>query len=307
MAHARFSLLDAMKANASDTSIGLIEEAGVAHPEMTLGAARTIKGTNYKTLVRVALPAAGFRGANEGIETKRSRLVNRLIECFILDASWNMDTAVADAFEDGWAAACAIEAGGHMESAITSVCSQFYYGISSGVEGAAKGFAGLQDQHDSTNMVVNAGGSGTLGSSVWAVKWGQKYAQFVFGQEGRFTEGDIEKELITIDSKDLWAYAQQIQGYVGLQVGHSKSVAKIKNLTTATGKMLTDDMIADLLQKFPVGMRPDDLLMTPRSLGQLRNSRTATNATGAPAPFPTEAHGIPISVTESISNTETCA
>jgi len=39
-------------------------------------------------------------------------------------------------------------------------------------------------------------------------------------------------------------------------------------------------------------------------LKQLRDSRTATNVTGAPAPRPTEVEGIPIIVTDAIVNTE---
>jgi len=36
----------------------------------------------------------------------------------------------------------------------------------------------------------------------------------------------------------------------------------------------------------------------------LRNSRTATNATGTGAPFPTEVEGIPIVVSDAVTSTE---
>jgi hypothetical protein len=49
---------------------------------------------------------------------------------------------------------------------------------------------------------------------------------------------------------------------------------------------------------------PTILVMNRRSLKQLQESRTATNATGAPAPFPSEAFGVPILVTDAITNTE---
>ena len=68
-----------------------------------------------------------------------------------------------------------------------------------------------------------------------------------------------------------------------------------------------DDMISDLLSKFPVGVVPDYLFMTRRSRKQLQDSRTATNATGAPAPFPEEAFNVPIVLTDSILITETAA
>jgi hypothetical protein len=44
--------------------------------------------------------------------------------------------------------------------------------------------------------------------------------------------------------------------------------------------------------------------MNRRSLRQLQQSRTATNSTGAPAPFPTEAFGVPIVVTDALLSTE---
>jgi hypothetical protein len=44
--------------------------------------------------------------------------------------------------------------------------------------------------------------------------------------------------------------------------------------------------------------------MSRTSLFELQASRTATNPTGAPAPFPTEAFGVPIIVTDSIPEDE---
>lgn len=51
-------------------------------------------------------------------------------------------------------------------------------------------------------------------------------------------------------------------------------------------------------------MLPNYIVMNRRSAAQLRKSRTATNATGAPAPWPTEIEGIPIIVTDAIGNAE---
>ncbi|HUU91090.1 MAG TPA: hypothetical protein VM238_07755 [Phycisphaerae bacterium] len=304
MAHARMTLLDIAKRNASDALVGLIDEAAVAHPEWLLGEARTIEGTQYKTLVRTALPDVGFRRANEGVETKKSTLVNRLVECFIVDASWDMDKAVADASEDGAEAVCAEEAGAHMEGAITNLCKQFYYGTASGAAGAAYGYAGLIDMVDS-GMVIDAGGTtDNTCSSVWAVKFGPKYARWVMGGGGDWNEGEIVSLPVTVSSKQMWSYAQELVGWMGLQIGHKQSIARLHSATADSGKGVTDAQIALLLEKFPVGIVPDVLLMNRRSLRQLQSSRTATNPTGAPAPFPQDSFGIPIAVTDSIISTE---
>lgn len=306
MADAKVTMLDIARQNNSDRVVGLIEEASLAIPEVGLFPARTIKGTQYKTLVRSALPDVGYRKANEGVAVTKSTLENRLVECFILDGSWHMDKAVADAAEDGPMAACAVEASGHVQGAFQSLAKQIYYGPASGVSGAADGPPGLINALDATNMEVDVTGTGTLGSSVWAVKFGPQGVQIVFGKDGKFSEGEIIEQMVTLSSKHMWAYAQELLGWQGLAVHSTKAIGRIRDLTTGTGKTLTDAMMGALLAKFSVGWKPDVFLMSRRSLEQLRSSRTATNATGAPAPTPTEYEGIPIVPTDAITNTETC-
>ena len=81
------------------------------------------------------------------------------------------------------------------------------------------------------------------------------------------------------------------------------AIGRIADLDASA--VLTDVLIASLISKAPVGGMWEYLYMNRRSLGQLQASRTATNATGTPAPFPTESFGIPIVVTDSIISTET--
>jgi len=302
------TLLDIAKMNNSDPLVGLIEEAAGAHPELRIGSARTIKGTHYKRLVRTALPNDGFRAANEGKVATKSTYVNRLVECFIVDASFDIDKAVAEAHEDGADAAVSLEASGHMAGALASVCKQFYYGTASGATGAPVGFQGLLDFVDSTMVVDALGDGGATCSSVWAVKFGAKDVSFVFGRNGEFSEGELlAQQVVDAANQKYWALCQEIQGWLGLQVGSKNSIGRIKNLDTESDEVLTDVLLAQLLAKFPVGARPDVFLMSRRSLAQLQNSRTATNATGAPAPIPSEAFLVRIEATDSILDTEAAA
>lgn len=298
------TLMDIAIANGSDAVVGLVEEVVKAHPELSLGAARTIKGLNYKTLVRTALPTVGFRNANEGYAPGKSTFENRLWETFIFNPRWECDKAVADSHEDGAAAFIAIEADGIMEASMISLCSQFYYGTGTG--GDAKGFPGLLASLDTTNMVVDAGGTtADTGSSCWGVKFGPQHAQWVWGNNGSLAISPVsEARILDGSSNPYTAYVQELLARPGLQVSSKWAVGRIKKLTADSGKGLTDTLIASLLAKFPVGRGPDLLLCSRRSLAQLRASRTATNATGAPAPFPTEAFGIPIAPTDSILDTE---
>lgn len=296
------TLLDIAKANGSDAAVGLIEEVLTAAPEVNFGAARTIKGLSYKTLVRTGLPTSGFRNANEGTVPSKSTWENRVIECFTLNPRWECDKAVADRHEDGAAAFIALEAAGITRASMITMGSQFYYGVSND----AKGFPGLLAAYDSTNMVVDATGStANTGSSVWAVKFGPQDVQWVYGANGMLNVSDVTEARVTDASDNPYtAYVQEMLAYPGLQVGSKYSVARIKKLTADSGKGLTDILIAQLLMKFPAGVKPDYLFMSRRSLAQLQASRTATTVTGAPAPFPTESHGVPIQVTDSIVDTE---
>lgn len=302
---AMISLLDIAKANGSDMVAGLIDETAKAHPEIVLGAARTIKGINYKTLVRTGLPTFAFRGANEGTASQKATHENRLVETFIANPRWEADKAVADRYEDGAAAYIALEAAAAMEAALQGICKQFYYGTTSGV-GDAKGHPGLVQSYDATNMVIDAGGTtASTGSSVWAVKFGPRDVTWVWGNDGQLTPSDVsEQRILDGSSNPFTAYVQEILAYPGLQVGSLRSIGRVKKLTEDSGKGLTDGVLAKLIEKFEVGVIPDMLLLTRRSLRQLRDSRTATNPTGAPAPFPTEAFGIPIQITDAILNTE---
>lgn len=303
---ANLNLLDIAKMNGSDKVVGLIEDVLILAPEVRLFPARTIRGTSYRTLIRSALPSVEFRKGNEGVGASKSTFVNKMVETFIVDAQIRADKAVCDSYEDGAEAYQAIEASGVMAATLKLLGSQIYYGTGTG--GDADGFPGAIAGYDTTNMSVDAGGTtASTGSSVWGVKFGPQFATIVLGQNGIMDLSPFVQQQVTDANSNLYtAYCSALTAYPGLQLGNSYSVGRIKKLTADSGKGLTDLLIGQLLEKFAtnLGMYPDVLFMTPRSQRQLRDSRTATNPTGAPAPFPSEAFGVPIQVTNQISNTE---
>lgn len=302
------TLLDIAIANGNDAVVGLVDESIKAHPEIVLGAARTIKGINYKTLVRTGVPTVAFRDANEGSAIVKGVYENRQVETFIMEPQWEADKAVADRYEDGWEAYLALEAGAIMEGSMQAVGTAFYYGDDA-TFGKAKGFPGLLQSYDSTNMMVDAGGTtDDVASSVWGVKFGPKSVQWVWGNNGELEMSDVDTvRLVDGSSNPYTGYRQGILAYPGLQVANIKTVGRIKKITTDSGKGLTDALIYSLLSKYQVGQKPDVLFMSRRSLFQLRGSRTATNPTGNPAPVPKEVENIPIAVTDSIVDIEKLA
>lgn len=300
----QLTLLDIAKKNGSDPLVGLIEEVQVATPEIEFGAARTIKGITYKTLVRTNVPKGGFRGANQGTPDLKSDYENKSFEAMIFNPQWSVDKAVAQADEDGQEACIAREAEGIMRGALIHLGSQFYYGTGND----PKGCPGLLAQYHAASMTVDATGVGNATTSVWAVKFGPQHVQWLYGNDGQLSLSDvIEQKKADTNGNYYTALCQEILARVGLQQASRHSVARIKNIQNAAGKTLTDDLIFELLSKFPAGIVPDMLLMNRFAQEQLRKSRTATNNTGAPAPTPNEVGGVPIKVTDSITFAETAA
>ncbi|HUU10562.1 MAG TPA: hypothetical protein VM431_08500, partial [Phycisphaerae bacterium] len=285
----RPTLLDIAKANGSDAAAGLIDEAAKVHPEIVIGEARTIQGINYKTLVRTAVPTgSSFRDANEGVAAVKGTYENRLVECFIFNKRWECDKAVADCYEDGPEAYIALEADAILEAGFQDLCTQFYYGTNA-TYGNAKGFPGLLQAYDSTNMVVDSGGTtDSVATSVWGVKFGPKAVQWVLGRNGEVALDDprVESVLDSGGSNKFTAYVQELLMRPGLQVGSQRYVVRIKKVTTDATMGLTDAKLAAALGKFPAGIVPDIWLMNRRSLMQLQAARTAYSPTGAPALIP---------------------
>lgn len=309
------TLLDLAKQRGNDVQVGLIEESIQVNPELRLIGMRPISGTSYKTLIRTGYPVAQFRFANEGVPRSKSTFENRITECFILDSQIAADKAVADVWEPGGVGAYQmIEAGGVMEAVFRRVGRQVYYGnsdvsVAAGL-GDAKGFPGFVDAYDVAAHEVDATGT-TAKSSVWAVKLGIKDVHFVSGGGGlpnilpEWRTQTVQVE----DNAAFTAYVNSLMGWIGMQVGSLHSLVRIKNLGTDTNKGLTDSLGYSALELFPTGVVPDFFLMNRRSVKQLRESRQAIVAVGGglpnSVPQPTELAGIPIVVTDNISNAET--
>lgn len=317
------NFLDIVKNNNADWSIGLIDEALRLHPELAMGDTRAIAGIHYDTIVRTAIGNAtgSFRRGNEGIAPPVHTYENRRIECYLAEPRFQADKGVADSDARGAAAVIATDVSGTMEGEMQALASQFYYGAASGLANA-KGYPGLIDAYDATNMVVDAGGTtANTGSSVWLVRFGPQQVQWVLGNGGKMAFSPVRVESL-IDANNLRydGYVQTMVYRPGVQVGSLWSACRIKKLTADAGATLTDTLLYQALAKFKAGTQPDAIFMSRRSLMQLRQSRTTYNPMGTPAPAPTSITGlfrgvkgpdgtmagqdIPIYVTEAISETE---
>ena len=317
------TLLDVIKSNAANgTGIPMIDEVSRRTPFMANAAFRKIPGLNYKTLVQTGASntTGSFRKMNQGIAAATTTEELREFECFPIQPRLEVDKQVADKSLDGAAAFIARKLKGILLTEFIAHEKQMFYGAGSGL-GNSLGYPGLLDAYDSVNFVTDAGGTtANTGSSVWMVEFGPEAVQGIMGNEGLFEFGPLRIESI-IDTTSVAgasagtsqltkfdAYVQSLLASVGLQVTNVRRVARIKKLTQDAGCTLTDKLLYDTLVKFDQ-MGPNAIFMSLRSIGQLRDSRTATNPTGQAAPFPTSILGIdgqeiPIYPTVGISTNE---
>lgn len=266
-------------------------------------------GETHKYIRHTTAPTVNFRAANAGRTLSKSADTLETATLKMLDWTFRVDKGVADIWRQGGAEALiAREARRHLRAALAKLETQILNGSDS------DGFVGFLTSTKldalADGMVVNATGSAAgTGSSVYLVRMGADVgvAGVYKGDGVPLSIGESFEDLAKDDGADTWypAYVTPACGWFGLQVGGAYSISRICNLTAESGKGLTDDLISEAISRHPVDQMPNVMIMNRRSLKQLQQSRTATNATGAPAPFPTEAFGIPIIVTDQISSAET--
>lgn len=310
---AKVTLLDIAKLNGNDRVVGLIEENLTYAPELNIFPSRQIAGTSYYTVKRTAFPSVGFTGVNEGIAAGKSSFEKQLHQAYVLRGAIECDLAAATAYEGGMAELEMIEASGVAKASLIKLGSQIWYGTSSD----AKGFPGIKSfLAKNSTITVDAGGStANTASSVYFVKFGTQDVSLVFGNNTTLQLDPFSNQQLSDANGGKYAgRVSNLTAWTGLQVGNANCIGRILNLTEDSGKGLTDSLISQLLQKFPVGYQPDAIFVNRRSRGQLQRSRSVTIFSGNGgkagsnleniAPVPTEAFGIPIITTDSILSTD---
>lgn len=308
MAYAYLTMLDLAKINGSDQTVGLIEENLNAAPEAAILPARQITGTSFKSLVRTAYPSGAFRAINTGSEPVKSTYINRRHETFYYDLQLEMDNAIASGDENGPEHSLAMEADGAARGYMLDIGPQVWYGRNTD----SLGFPGAVEVVDSSMVVDAAGTTATTASSVWAICAMPKFFELIFGRNTVLEVGEWRKQTITRSSKEMTAWKNALEGWVGAAFYSKYAVGQIKNITADSTKTLSDTLLSKLIQAFPIGTKPTHFFMNRRSRQQLQVSRTVTlfgQGTGRPdqpniAPIPTEYDGIPIVCTDSITNVE---
>jgi hypothetical protein len=317
MAHAWNSLnglIQLNDKNLADLNVSdLLDKAPLLQ---VLNAQEASQKTVHYYLKQTVASDAGFRAELAGRAKTNSQDEKVTVTLKIIDGSFSTDVALADAYKGGRDAWLQMELIRTMKDVMFKIERQIIYGTKTKTGGAyladSAGFTGLADSTDldaiNDDMVIAAGTAGAVAdsqTSVWLIRNTPDDVSAIVGNNGRFV---IEDEPTVIEktpdgdteTATYPALYVPVTGYVGMQLGGKYSAARICNVASA----LTDDDIYNGLSLFPSSSQPTLIVMNRAALKLLRESRTATNATGAPAPRPTEVDGIPIVCTDAVRNDE---
>lgn len=260
-------------------------------------------GTTHKFQREATAPGVGFRLINEGITNATGTFDIVTLTCALLDGSLTRDKAVALGYKDGPTA--------YMDKEGLKSLRASFFALEKALfqSNQNKQFTSLAgnefyDAITVDSQVINAGGSG--GRSVWLLRSAEDGISMIAGNDGRIDMALEDATVLARDSSNraYTALHRSLMGWFNIQVGSKYDAVRICNLDGTTGHKLTDTLIAEALVKAKVGMAYNMIVMSRTSLYELQASRTATNPTGAPAPFPGESFGVPIIVTDGLSEAE---
>lgn len=262
-------------------------------------------GTSHKFLKETGAPTVGFRAVGDGIDRSKSTDTAVTVDLKVLDAGFYIEAALARSNPKGIDYVLNRESRRMLRAAFSIGERQLFYGTA--VDAA--GFAGLAD--DATNLkylnsaMVKAAGTPAVNQTltdVWLIRTtdDERFLNLVLGNDGEIAVGDYYQQMIVgANSKARNCYVQPIEGWMTLATESTKAVARIVNIDDSACP-LTDAILDRAIELFDENNPPTHIIMNKRSRRQLKNSRTATTATGAPAPTPLDHDGIPILVSKSI-------
>ena len=300
MSNVLLTIADLIKAR-DENLYGIAQETVNQFPLLNRIPALAVQGTGTKIPLVNSLPSGEFRAENTGRSDQGvAGIDTRTVNMKWYDASWELDAQVANSSFSG------------VEGAIAFATKQALLGMFYGLEkqmfvgdADVTGFDGIKSLVTSNVVDATGDASGSI-SDIYVVNYDG--LKLIVGQDGKVTQSEVIYGRLTDGSgKPFFGYAQGLGAWAAMGYLNARCVSRVANVGTASGKTATDDMVYDAIGKmgeeFAVSNSNTAIYMSLRSLMQIRKARTATNATGAPAPLPTEIGGIPVYVCGTILNT----
>lgn len=255
--------------------------------------ARNISGKRFETLVRTDVPRGGhFHYVNEPSENKKADRKKREFEMFPFMSFWEAGKQMLELAPDGGAALMQDDARAIMEGLVMDLGEYFYYGQENKED--LRMFPGINQQL-SDGRTYDAGGTGSNLTSIYFI-WLDPGLNGVCWLNGN--GGVIKTDPPTVRTRDagekkIKIVEQSIEGWLGLQVKHAKSVFRVANVNISTAlsktpnpNIVTDELFSLAKAQFPVHMIPNVyMFMRPEVFRLWRASKGYLADTGFAPPI----------------------
>ena len=242
------TLLDFARREDCDGSISVIIEL-LAQANEILQDMTFVEGnlpTGHKTTIRTGLPSATWRLLNYGVQPSKSTTKQVTDTCGMLESFSEVDKALAD-LNGNTAAFRLSEDMAFLESMNQTMASTLFYGNTAVDPEKFVGFAPRFNTPDATITngspatsgynILDAGGTGSVNTSIWLVIWGPNTCHGIFpkGSKAGITMKDLGEQVLYDDNTPPGKYMGYRTHYkwdMGLTVRNWRYVVRIANIDT---------------------------------------------------------------------------
>lgn len=224
------------------------------------------EGTIHKEDIRSALPAVYYRKANQPIPASKSTIEERSFQATHFESKSQLDKAVAErGGKDRIKYNRWNQAQGHLQAHSQELADLMIYGSPADSPLKTAGFfdiySTLNSSEETSNQIIDAGGTGSNNTSILRVNWGERsiFGVYPAGTTAGLTrmdhsEGNKLVQILGTDENgntgNFWGYEEEFMTDHGLVVKDYRQGARIanidvSNLQSGSGAAdLIDDMIS---------------------------------------------------------------
>lgn len=235
-------------AKSANKQIGKVAEVLVQHNSMLndIPYMEMNEGTIHKEDIRSALPEVYYRKANQPIPASKSTIEERSFQATHFESKSQIDRAVAErGGKDRVAYNRWNQAMGHLQAHANELASLMIYGspVSSNMKtaGLFDIFSTLAATEETSNQIVDAGGTGSDNTSIVKIHWGERS---IFGVYPKGTTSGLTRidhstggKLVKIPGVDdngnvgdFWGYEEEFLTDHGLVVKDYRQAVRIANI-----------------------------------------------------------------------------
>lgn len=298
----------------------VVDEIADSAPLFNAMPARPISGTTYRYMRRTSIPMIGARPLNAGAEMLKSAYSTATAECFPYDGLVQVDKMIADADPAGKNALVAEEMRAVLRGTEFALEQALFYGKSRD----KYGIYGLNNQI-ADYMTMSADPSVTDaetvlskgGCSIWFLNLNNDYMEMYYGNGKTISFGpeklqDFNRPTGRGEGETgyMEAYSRHCSFWLGFALKNIWAAGRICN--ESASNPVTDEMLANMLRKFPANSKPTHIVMNQDSIARWEASRTKAltftkgiSKGGVVADTPTDFRGLKVIVTDALLSNET--